>query len=108
MKSVLAAEPAVLLEFKSVRIVLFVLLCVIVSLLALCTNQSNLDSCIISHFFGTSRLNLFDAPSRDRHPCTSLTERQLVRAFRHGANGHSNKAYSQRYQHYITIQSPCQ
>ena len=62
MKSVLAAEPAVLLKLKSVRVVLLVLLCVIVSLLALAANQSDLDSCIISHFSGTSHFNLLNLP----------------------------------------------
>ena len=52
MKSVLAAEPAVLLELKSVRIVLLVLLRVVISLLALGAYQSNLNSCIISHLAG--------------------------------------------------------
>ena len=50
MHSVLAAEAAVLVHLKSVRVVLLVLLCVIVSLLALGAYQSNFDSCIISHF----------------------------------------------------------
>ena len=50
MKSVLAAEPAVFLKFNSVRVILLVFLSVIVSLLALCTNESDLDSCVISHF----------------------------------------------------------
>ena len=54
MKSVLAAELAVLVKFKSVRIILLVLLCVVVSLLALCADKGYFDSCIISHDFGTS------------------------------------------------------
>ena len=54
VKSVLAAEPAVFVKLNSVRVVLLVLLCVIVSLLTLGANQSDLDSCIISHFSGTS------------------------------------------------------
>ena len=54
-----AAEAAILLHFEPVRIILFVLLCVIVSLLALAAHQSNLDSCVIGHlFFGTSLINL--------------------------------------------------
>lgn len=59
MKSMFAAEAAILLHFEPVRIILFVLLCVIVSLLALAAHQSNLDSCVIGHlFFGTSLINL--------------------------------------------------
>ena len=50
MKSVLAAEPAILFKLKSVRVILFVFLRVIVSLLALGAYQSYFDSCIISHF----------------------------------------------------------
>ena len=56
MKSVLATELAVLLELQSVRIILLVLLRVVISLLAFCANESNLDSCIISHDFGTSHI----------------------------------------------------
>jgi hypothetical protein len=44
VKSVLAAEPTVLLHFKSVRVVFLVLFCVIVSLLAFGANESDLDS----------------------------------------------------------------
>ena len=44
VKSVLAAEPTVLLHFKSVRVIFLVLCCVIVSLLALCAYQSYFDS----------------------------------------------------------------
>ena len=56
MKSVLAAEFAVLLELESVRVVLLVFLCVVISLLALGAYESNFDSCIISHDFGTSHI----------------------------------------------------
>ena len=59
MKCVLAAEPEVLLQFKSVRVILLVFLRVIVSLLALGAYQSDLDSCIISHISGTSHFKLF-------------------------------------------------
>ena len=55
MKSVLAAEAAELIHFKSVRVILLVLFCVVISLLAFGANESNLDSCIISHDFGTSQ-----------------------------------------------------
>ncbi len=44
MKRVLAAEAAVLVLFKSVRIVLLVLFCVIISLLALRACERNFDS----------------------------------------------------------------
>ena len=44
MQCVLAAELAVLLELKTVRVVLLVLLGVIVSLLALGAGESDLDS----------------------------------------------------------------
>lgn len=54
MKSVLAAESAVLFDLESVRIVFLVFLCVVISLLAFGANESNLDSYIISHDFGTS------------------------------------------------------
>ena len=50
MKSVLAAEATVLFKFEPIRIVLFVLLCVVISLFALSAYQSDLDSCVISHF----------------------------------------------------------
>ena len=60
MKSVLTAELAVLIKLKSFRIVLLVLLCVVISLLTLCANESNLDSCVISHVSGTSHFILFD------------------------------------------------
>ncbi len=49
----LAAEFAVLVHFKSVGVILLVLLCVVVSLLAFRASKCNLDS----HFFGTSRLD---------------------------------------------------
>ena len=49
MKSVLAAELAVFLKLKPVRSVLFVFLCVVVSLLALSAYKSNLDSLLIGH-----------------------------------------------------------
>ena len=49
VKRVLAAELAVFLHFKSVRIVLFVFGCVIVSLLAFCAGESDFDA-----HFGTS------------------------------------------------------
>ena len=49
MNSVLAAELAVLAELKSVGRVLFVLFCVVVSLLALGACESNLDSLFICH-----------------------------------------------------------
>ena len=51
MKSVLFAEAAMLFELESIRIVLLVLLRVVVTLLALGANKSNLDSCFVSHFF---------------------------------------------------------
>ena len=44
MKSVLAAELAEFVHLKSVRVVLLVLLCVVISLLTLCARESNLDS----------------------------------------------------------------
>jgi len=49
VQGMLAAEAAVLVHFQSVGIVLLVFLCVVVSLLALTANQSNLDSCFTSH-----------------------------------------------------------
>ena len=61
MQSVLAAEFAILVHFKSVRIVFLVFVCVIISLLALGADQSNFDSCVISHF-GTSHFKFTTAP----------------------------------------------
>ena len=61
MKSVLATESAILLELKSVRIIFLVLLCVVVSLLALRAHKSYLDSYIISHDCGTSHFKIFDS-----------------------------------------------
>ena len=49
MTRVLAAETAVLLQLDSVRVVFLVLLCVVISLLALAANQSYSDSYVISH-----------------------------------------------------------
>ncbi len=49
----LAAEFAVLVHFKSVGVILFVFLCVVVSLLAFTACECDLNS----HFFGTSRLD---------------------------------------------------
>ena len=40
----LFAEPTVLVHFKSIRIVLLVLHCVVVALLALCTSQCDFNS----------------------------------------------------------------
>ena len=59
MKSVLAAELAILVKFQSVRIILLVLLCVVVSLLALCADKGYFDSCFISHDFGTSHVDFY-------------------------------------------------
>ena len=50
MRSMLTAMLAVFLKLNSVRVVLLVFLCVIVSLLALAANESYLDSCVIGHF----------------------------------------------------------
>ena len=51
MKSVLAAELAIFVHFKSVRVIFFVFLCVIVSLLANAARQSYFDSVFFfSHF----------------------------------------------------------
>ena len=55
MKRVLTAEPAILVHFQSVRVILLVLFGVIVALLALGAYERNLDSCFICHSFGTSR-----------------------------------------------------
>jgi|LSQX01.3.fsa_nt_gb hypothetical protein len=44
MNSVLAAEPAILVHFQSVRVVLLVFHCVVVALLALCAGECNFDS----------------------------------------------------------------
>ena len=60
MQCVLAAETAVLFHFKSVRIVLLVFLCVIISLLAFSAGECNFDSHYFRHLlieFGSSPLN---------------------------------------------------
>lgn len=44
MGCVFAAEPAVLVHFKSVRIVLLILFCIIISLLALTASHGDSDS----------------------------------------------------------------
>ncbi len=44
MKSVLLAESAILVHFKSVRIILLVLHCVVVALLAFCTSECDFNS----------------------------------------------------------------
>ena len=106
MKSVLAAEATVLFQLKSVRVILLVLFRVIVSLLALGAYQSDLDSCIISHISGTSHFKLFD-PSKER-PVYLPHRAAVVRAFRLGAFGQHEKAYSQRCIHYITFRFLCQ
>ncbi len=49
MKSMLLAEPAVLVHLKSVGVILLVLHGVVVALFAFCTRQSDLNS-----HFGTS------------------------------------------------------
>jgi hypothetical protein len=49
VKSVLLAELAILVHFKSVRVILLVLLGVVVSLLAFCAGEGDLNS-----HFGTS------------------------------------------------------
>ena len=44
MQSVLFAESAILIHFKSVRVVLFVFHCVVIALLAFCTSEGNFNS----------------------------------------------------------------
>lgn len=44
MSGVLAAETAILFDFDSVRVVLFVLLAVVIALLAILTSENDLDS----------------------------------------------------------------
>ena len=51
MNRVLAAEAAILLQLDSIRVILFVFLRVIVSLLALTANESDLDSHVIRHTY---------------------------------------------------------
>ena len=50
VERVLAAEPAILLHFQSVRVILLVLFRVVVALLALGAYERNLNSCFIGHF----------------------------------------------------------
>ena len=47
MQRMLLAELAILIKFKSIRIILFVLVCPIVAALALCAGQRN----IITHLY---------------------------------------------------------
>ncbi len=60
MYSMLMAELAVLLHFQTIRVVLLVLICLIVSLLALFTSQCELVtySCFGSHFSNTSKISV--------------------------------------------------
>ena len=94
MKSVLTAETTVFLKFKSIGIVLFVLLCVVVSLLTFSTDQSNLNSCIISHLSGTSIFKIFDCclSTQKQHKQTRVrvppSPSSVPVAFRRGANAH--------------------
>ena len=74
MQSVFAAETAVFVDLKSVRIVLLVFFSVIVSLLAFRAGERNLDS----HFFGTSYLNLELSSTFCRMACTSLVVEDLA------------------------------
>ena len=67
----LTAELTVLVHFKSVRIVLLVFLGIIVSLLAFCACESNLNPYIISHLTAPSyyidlTLRLCVPPSYDK------------------------------------------
>ena len=78
MQSVLAAEFAILVHLKSVRIVLLVFGCVIISLLALGADQSNFDSCVISHSLVPPMLKLRLRPCADKGlPRTSLRDGSL-------------------------------
>jgi hypothetical protein len=111
MKSVLAAEFAVLIKLYSVRIILFVFLRVVISLLALSAHQSDLNSCIISHFFGTSIFKIFDRIilTEGNDLCTSLTEQRATVPFGYGAyRCATKKACPQRYTHYTTFGGSCQ
>ena len=107
MQSVLAAEFAILVHLKSVRIVLLVLGCVVISLLALGADQSNLDSCVISHSLVPPMLNLRLHPSLQFEglPRTSLRNGACPMAPGHR---HNKKAHSQRYQHYSMSILLCQ
>jgi hypothetical protein len=93
VKSVLAAEFAVLVHFKSVGVILLVFLRFIVSLFALCAYESNFDSCIISHF-SAPPIKIFltvsvSVPPSEKAVCLVLSD---------GAkNRHNKKAHSQRY-----------
>jgi hypothetical protein len=61
MNGMFAAEPTILFHFKSVGVVFLVLLCVVVSLLALAARQCDLNS-----HFGTSRLDYAASPPHFR------------------------------------------
>jgi len=65
----LAAEFAVLFQFDSVRIILLVFLCVVVSLLAFAADKSNSDPRVISHLAAPPYLICILI---DRLLCTSL------------------------------------
>ena len=51
MSRVLTTETAVFLQLDSIRVILFVFLRVIISLLALSAYQSDLDSYVIRHVY---------------------------------------------------------
>jgi len=101
VESVLAAELAELIHFKSVRVVFLVLFCVVVALLALCAGKSNLDSVFFFSHVGTSYLILFDrkiplsalAKASDSDPCTSLRSKTVPAPIsRLAQNGYAKKS----------------
>ena len=93
MKSVLAAEFAMLLKLKSVRVVLLVLVCVVVSLLALSAHQSDLDSYFISHDIGTSHKNYLQ--SHGSEPAVYLPLRGPVPVLWRKISGTTKKLFAE-------------
>ena len=100
MKRVLTAEPAILVHFQSVRVILLVLFGVVIALLALGADKRNLDSCFISHSFGTSRFKKLgfarQTHTKPRVPPSLRGPEACPESVSYGigASGHTKKALS--------------
>jgi hypothetical protein len=100
VKRVLTAEPAILVHFQSVRVILLVLFGVVIALLALGADKRNLDSCFISHSFGTSRFKKLgfarQTHTKPRVPPSLRGPEACPESVSYGigASGHTKKALS--------------
>lgn len=74
MQGVFTTERAILVHFKSVRIILLVFLRVVITLFAFAARQCYFYSCVISHDIGTSQLNL-----RNLSPFVCFSHRTSLR-----------------------------